>query len=299
MHTMSASGGVMGTSPSTRSRTCGGGIGCGAVGRESRVGTSRRRPARRRPGRLQSGCGRRGRCLLPDVWQRWLRRRPLRLRHQLRPSDRCAHGRGHHQGTGDAEPVQLQPRPGRFDRAPRQGRQPISDVGPERPGARDHPPASAEIGDALRGGGGIRRCAGRVRDTGLRHPGRLHDDARRGDRRRPAGGCHGVVPGERPPDRQGVVLVRGHRSQRLRGRRQRRPAASTSSAGRPPPGDGSARTDGVIPCHHRRRALGRRSGAYRKRSARLRRSRSRDHRRATRRDRFILGEAGRDPRCAQ
>ena len=109
-----------------------------------------------------------------------------------------------------------------------------------------------------------------------------------------------VVPGQRPPARQGLVLVRDQRPGRVRGGRQRQAARRPPARGR----DrglalGGARADGVLPGDDRHRLLGRRPLADRFRDPGLRRGRPRDHRRAARAGRLVARAPRRDPRPAR
>ena len=193
-------------------------------------------------------------------------------------------GRGVDQREGHPEPVQLQPRPRRARGARRRGRRPARNV--DAAAARSSPSRPRR---PLKAG---QRFEVEVTYDGvpvefvlpgLRHPDRLHGDARRRDRRRAARGRGGVVPGERPPDRQGVLLVRRHGARRLRGRRQRRSCATATSAAARRPGSGRPASRWRRTSPRSTSASGTSTVAHGERAAGLRRGRLGDHRRPARR----------------
>ncbi len=108
-----------------------------------------------------------------------------------------------------------------------------------------------------------------------------------------------MVPGQRPPARQGLLLVRGHGAEHLRGGRQRLPAWRR----RPRLVDhlelGRARADGVLSGDDRHRVLGCDQVADGLRYPGLRRGRFGAHGRAAGSDRLVVGPPGRGARPAQ
>ena len=84
----------------------------------------------------------------------------------------------------------------------------------DRPRAHRHPQARAAQGPQVHDRGPLRRGADHPADRArprLHHRGRLHPHRRRRHHRRPARGGGQLVPGQRPPDRQGLLHLRGHR----------------------------------------------------------------------------------------
>ena len=113
------------------------------------------------------------------------------------------------------------------------------------------------------------------------------DDPRGRHGRRSARGRSRLVPGQRPPARQGLLRLRRHGAEGLRGRRERVPARREEE-GRPDHLElARQRADGLLPGDDRHRALGRHR-ADPGRAAELRRDLFRDHRaRTASRDRSI------------
>ena len=180
-------------------------------------------------GQFQPGAAGGRRSVLPAGRERRLRRRSLRPRRQVRPGDRRARGNREDPRQGDAEPVELQPRPARPHRAQRQGGRTARGLEPRRPGAHDHAEERHPQEPQVHGGRPLQRHSRADRGS------RLHPHGRRGSRHRRAARRLDLVSGQRPPERQGVLLVRGHRAGRARGRRQRRPRGTSGrrTAGRP------------------------------------------------------------------
>ncbi len=198
-----------------------------------------RRPDRRagarhrtdRRGRTRLGRGRRP--VLPAGRQRRVRRAALRPRPALRPGDRAACGAGPGSTRWPPRTVAVPPRPGRPHRAQhhraggtaRPGPAAATSCGSPRPHrwptARSSPswsPTTASpqpFNEPSIGQMGFFRDRRRLRHRG--------PAARRGD----------VLPGQRPPDRQGVVHLPGHRA-----RTTARSSPTAGSSARAPPAAG-------------------------------------------------------------
>ena len=121
--------------------------------------------------------------------------------------------------------LQLQPRLRRPGRPQGHRQRPRGGWRRDGPGAdRRRPRAHARSGDASRCAVTLPRRAAGVPPAGSRPAHRLHDHPRRRDRGRSARGRGRLVPGQRPPARQGLLHLRRDGAGRLRGRRQRLPA---------------------------------------------------------------------------
>ena len=168
-------------------------------------------------------------------------------------------GTGPDRGEGEAAAVPPQPRPGRprglGGRRRRQG----GDLVSQRPGADDYATAPARRSSAIPRRGSLRRGARGVPAPDLlRAPNRVHHDLGRRHRSRTAGVGSRVVSGQRPPERQGVLLVRDRRPERLRGGRQRQAEGRARAPGRQcGVALGGTRADGLVSGHDRHRPLGR------------------------------------------
>ena len=160
-------------------------------------------------GRAQCGLARPGRPLLPARRQRRLRRAPLRARARATtPSARVLDGRAAVTRDREAGPGAVRSRPPRLRREARcasNGRP--AHFAPGRAGARDH---AVDASCRRAGGSSSRPYAGaaggpsRIPDGSQRG---LGADPRRRVRGRRAAGLAPLVPGQRPPARQGDATI--------------------------------------------------------------------------------------------
>ena len=169
------------------------------------------------------------------------------------PSTDVLQRRRQDQGEGDAEPVELQPRPQRHDRPLDQGQPPPRDLEPGRRRADRHPTARPAEAPAFHHRRGLRRCAGARRRLAAGVLG-LHRHRRRHGGRRAARGRRHVVPGQRPSARQGRLHVPHQGARRPRGDGQRRVEKQPHPPRIDDLGLGREGADGLLPHHgdHRR-----------------------------------------------
>ena len=184
------------------------------------------------------------------------------LRREVRPDHRLPLRRGDDPGARHAEPLAFQPRPPGPDGPLDQGRRPLRSLEPRRQRADRHAsqgPAQARV---LQGRRALQR-----RPADARGRLRLHPHRRRHSGRGPAARCRDLVPGQRPPDRQGLLHVRDHRAARARGRCERRSPEPPDEARLDDLDVGRAGADGVVPHHGDDRGVRSRRLQARRRSA--------------------------------
>ena len=187
-----------------------------------------------------------------------------------------------------------------FDVRASQGPRPQGGVEPRRPGAHDHAEGPPREGLPFLPDRALQRDPGGSEGSLLQPADGVHADQRRRERRRTARIRRELVPGQRPPERQGELLVRRRRPGRLRGGRQRPvPRHRERRGGLDPLALGGRRADGSVPDDDRHRAVGREPLANGRRAAGLRRGRPGDHRGAPAGGRLLARQAGRDPGAAQ
>ena len=163
------------------------------------------------------------------------------------------------------------------------------------PRAHGHATARAEERPRVHHRGPLRRRADHPgdRDRPRLHPGgRVHPHRRRRDRGRPARGRRQLVPGQRPPDRQGVLHLRGHGPRRPRGGRQRPCCWAASARRHPHLALARARADGLLPGHGRHRPVRHPPLPDRRRAVDVRRPRPRPVHRGRRPGRPGLADLG-------
>ena len=150
--------------------------------------------------------------------------------------------------------VGVQPRPGRAHRAIGSGRRTSGQLDSRRQRARRHPSPSDRQGQPVQHGHPIRRRSPDDRRPAI-GPGGLdpHGRRRRGHRRAPCG-CN-LVPGQRPPERQGHLRHQDHRSCRAAGHLKRHAVRHAHPQRQDHLELARPRTHGVLPGHGHRREV--------------------------------------------
>ncbi len=172
--------------------------------------------------RFTPGSAGSGRPVLPARRQRWVRRQALRRRRELRPRDRAPLRDSDHRGAGHPEPVPVQLRL----------RRACASQSIKVAGQTSHVDASTRASSSSRRATGSSRATSfttvvtyqgtptRVRGPRGRNRGLRAHRRRRGRGRRAARGLD-LVPGQRPPHGQGLLLLPHHSARGTAGDRER------------------------------------------------------------------------------